>query len=72
MNNSSLSDYSSDPDARFGVKGKKDIWLGYKRDVSVGASQGIISKVAVTPGNVHAGAAFKHVAPKQGAIFRGR
>ena len=69
MNNSNLSDYSSDPDARFGVKGKNDIWLGYKRHVSVDASQGIITKVAVTPGNVHDGAAFKHVAPKQGAVL---
>ena len=33
MNNRNLAQYSSDPDARFGVKGRDDIWLGYKRHV---------------------------------------
>lgn len=27
MNNSNLEDCNSDPDARFGVRGKNDIWL---------------------------------------------
>ena len=69
MNNRNLEEYSSDPDARFGVKGKGDIWLGYKRHISVDAHQGIITKVAVTPGNVHDGRAFRHVAPRQGAVL---
>ena len=30
--------------------------------------QGLISKVAVTPGNVHDGAALKHVRPGHGAV----
>lgn len=69
MNNSNLKQYSSDPDARFGVKGKKDIWIGYKRHVGVDARHGIITKVAVTPANVHDGKALKHVAPRQGAVL---
>ena len=69
MNNRNLKQYSSDPDARFGVKGKNDIWLGYKRHVGVDTHQGIITKVAVTPANVHDGKALKHVAPKQGAVL---
>jgi IS5 family transposase len=69
MNNRNLARYSSDPDARFGVKGKDDIWLGYKRHLGVDARHGIITKAAVTPANVHDGCAFRHVAPNQGAVL---
>lgn len=69
MNNRNLSEYISDPDARFGVKGKSNIWLGYKRHVGVDAALGLIAKVAVTPANVHDGAALKHVAPAHGAVL---
>lgn len=69
MNNRNLEEYSSDPDARFGAKGKNDIWLGYKRHLSVDAHQGIVTKVAVTPGNIHDGQAFRHVAPRTGAVL---
>lgn len=68
MNNKNIVNYSSDPDARYGAKGKNDIWLGYKRHVGVDMHQGLISKVAVTPGNTHDGAALKHVRPSQGAV----
>jgi len=68
MNNKNIGNYSSDPEARYGAKGKNDIWLGYKRHVSVDMHQGLITKVAVTPANVHDGKAFKHVRPKQGAV----
>ena len=61
MNNKNVGNYSSDPDARYGAKGKNDIWLGYKRHVAVDAHQGLITKVALTPANVHDGVAFKHV-----------
>jgi len=69
MNNRNLEEYSSDPDARFGVKGKNDIWLGYKQHVAVDTHQGLISTVVVTPANVHDGKAFKHIAPSQGAVL---
>lgn len=69
MNNRNIENYSSDPDARYGAKGKNDIWLGFKRHVGVDAAQGFISKVAVTPANVHDGAAAKLVLPSQGAVL---
>ncbi len=59
----------SDKDARYGVKGNKDIWVGYKRHVSVDAHPGLILKVAVTPANVHDGKGAKHVLPNSGAVF---
>lgn len=68
MNNNNVSEYSSDPEARYGAKSKRDIWLGYKRHVGVDMHQGLISKVAVTPANVHDGAGFTHVRPSQGAV----
>lgn len=68
MNNKNISSYTSDPDARYGAKGKNDIWLGYKLHLGVDMHQGLISKVALTPANVHDGAALKHVRPSQGAV----
>jgi IS5 family transposase len=68
MNNKNAGTYCSDPDARYGAKGKNDIWLGYKRHLGVDMNQGLISKVAVTPANVHDGKALKHVRPSQGAV----
>lgn len=69
MNNKNVSTYSSDPDARYGVKGNNDIWLGYKQHVCVDVCQGLITKVAVTPANVHDGKALRHVCPRQGAVL---
>jgi IS5 family transposase len=69
MNNRNTERYSSDPDARFGVKGKNNIWLGFKRHLAVDASQGLITKVTVTSANVHDGVAFRHIAPSQGAVL---
>lgn len=69
MNNKNASNYSTDPDARYGAKSKNDIWLGFKRHIGVDTHQGLISKVAVTPANIHDGTAFKHVKPSQGAIL---
>ena len=68
MNNKNVSEYRSDSDARYGAKGRNDIWFGYKRHLGVDMHQGLISKVALTAANVHDGKAFRHVAPKQGAV----
>ena len=68
MNNKNAKDYSSDPDARYGAKGRNKIWYGYKRHVGVDMHQGLISKVAVTPANIHDGKAFKHIRPLSGAV----
>jgi IS5 family transposase len=51
LNNSNVSDYSSDPDAKIGCKGEKKYWFGYKRGVCVDAKYEIITKVAVEPAN---------------------
>lgn len=61
MNNSNIESYSSDPDARYGAKGKNDIWLGFKRHVGVDAAQGLVAKVAVTPANALRGGSFEDV-----------
>jgi len=68
MNNKNIKNYSSDPEARYGAKSKRDIWVGYKRHVGVDMHQGLISKVAVTPANVHDGVGLKHVRPNHGAV----
>ena len=68
MNNQNSSKYSSDPDARYGCKGKNNIWFGYKRHLGVDMYQGLITKVSVTPANVHDGKALKHVCPSQGSV----
>jgi len=69
MNNKNVGNYSSDKEARYGVKGKTDFWIGYKRHLCVDMHQGFITKVAVTAANVHDGRALKHVLPRQGAVL---
>ena len=71
LNNKNAYRYSSDPDARFGCKGKKNFWFGYKRHVRVDMRQGIITKVAVTSANVGDHRAFltENLCPKQGMVF---
>lgn len=69
MNNRNAKEYSSDPDARYGCKGKNKLWFGFKRHVAVDMHQGFITKIAVTPANVHDGKALKHVVPRQGAVI---
>jgi len=71
MNNKNISNYSSDPDARFGCKGKNKFWVGYKRHNRVDMKQGIITKVAVTPANTPDGQALidEGLCPDQGMVF---
>ncbi len=69
LNNNVVKDYATDPNARFGCKGKNKYWFGYKRHVSVDAKAGVVTKVAVTPANVSDGAGLKHVCPKSGMIL---
>lgn len=68
MNNRNVENYSSDPDARYGAKGKGDICLGFKRHASVDMAHGLINKVTTTPANVSDGKALKHISPSQGAV----
>lgn len=69
MNNKNVSNYSPDPEARFGAKGKNKIWLGYKRHVSVDMTHGLINKVDVTAANVSDGKGLENTCPSGGMVF---
>lgn len=69
LNNTNISKHAADKDARYGCKGKKKFWFGYKRHVSVDMKQGFIQKVAVTAANVTDADALKHVCPGQGMVL---
>lgn len=66
LNNTNVSKFSADSQARFGAKGKSKYWYGYKRHQCVDAKQGLVTKVAVTPANVLDDQAAKHVTPRSG------
>ena len=61
FNNEVVGEYAADPQARFGCRGNKKFFFGYKKHVGADMKHGIITKVAVTPGNVPDGKALKHV-----------
>jgi IS5 family transposase len=71
MNNNNISKYSPDPDAKYGCKGKNKFWLGYKRHHQVDMSQGIITDVKVTSGDVTDAKAFveEDLCPESGMVF---
>lgn len=69
LNNKNVGKYSADPQARFGSKGKKKFWFGYKRNVAVDMKSGVVTKVAITPANATDADALKHVCPKEGMVF---
>jgi IS5 family transposase len=69
LNNSNVDKYSADPDARFGCKGKKKFWYGYKRHADVDMGSGLIKDIAVTPANVTDQDGLKHVCPDSGMVF---
>ncbi len=69
LNNENVGKYSADKDARFGSKGKKKFWYGYKRHQSVDMGSGLITKVTVTPANVSDEEGFKHICPEGGMVF---
>ena len=68
LSNQNISKVAVDKDARMGKKSDKR-WFGYKIHVSVDMSQGLITKVAVTPANVEDTKGAKHVMPRQGMVF---
>ena len=69
LNNQNVEKYSSDSEARFGCKGKKNFWFGYKRHVSVDMSGGLINQVAVTPANVADHQVLEELCPPGGMVF---
>ena len=64
--------FSADKEARWGCKGHKKYWFGYKRHVSVDTSSGLIEKIAVTPANVNDANAFPLVCPWEKRILADR
>jgi IS5 family transposase len=68
LNNRNVSQYSADPDARFGCKGTDRFWYGYKRHVSVDMRSGLIRAVAVTPANVPDHRGLRHICPDGGMV----
>lgn len=69
LNNENIGNYSADKDARFGCKGKKKFWFGYKRHVCADMRQGLITRIAVTPANVNDQDGFRHICPEGGMVF---
>lgn len=69
LNNEVLPKVAHDKQAKIGCKGKDKYWYGYKRHVSVDMQSGLINKVATTPANTTDAKGFKHVCPKQGAVY---
>jgi len=69
LNNEVLPKLAHDKQARIGCKGGNKFWYGYKKHVSVDMQSGLINKVAITPANVTDSQGFKHVCPKQGAVY---
>jgi len=69
LNNANVAKYAADKDARWGAKGKNNIWFGYKRHNAVDMRYGLISKVAATPANTPDFKAVKNLCPNQGMVF---
>jgi len=69
LNNKNVKRYAADSEARWGAKSKKNYWFGYKRHNAVDMRHGLISKLAVTPGNILDYKAVKNICPDQGMVF---
>jgi len=69
LDNSNVSNYSSDKNAKYGCKGKKKFWFGFKRHHAVDMKSGFIKKVVVTPANVPDGNVLKSLCPKDGGMI---
>jgi len=68
LNNKNVENYSADKDARFGSKGKKKFWYGYKAHASVDMGSGLIKEVAVTPANVPDQDGLELICPEGGMV----
>ena len=68
INNTNISKYSADKDARFGCKGKNKFWFGYKRHSAVDMGSGIITKVVATPANISDVHGLYHICPWESMV----
>ena len=69
LNNSNVTDYAADKDARWGAKSKNNIWFGYKRHCNVDMRYGLIDKLAVTPANVPDQQMLGNICSKNAMVF---
>lgn len=69
LNNANVAEYAVDQDARWGAKGKQDIWYGYKRHHAVDMRYGLIEKLTVTPANVLDFEVLDQICPGQRMVF---
>lgn len=69
LNNDNVEKYSTDKEARYGCKGKKKFWFGYKRHQAVDMGSGLIKKVVVSKANVADGSVLKSLCPKDGGMI---
>lgn len=71
MNNKNIKNYCSDKDARFGCKGKKNFFFGYKRTVRVDMRSGVIIKTHISRGNIsdHKVLEETDLLPESGMVF---
>ena len=69
FNNDTAGKVAVDKQARFGCKGNKKYWYGYKEHASVDMQSGLINKIAATSAEVTDAAGLKHVCPNGGAVY---
>lgn len=69
LNNSNVTKYAADADARWGAKSKNKIWFGHKRHLSVDMRYGLIKKITITNASVPDFKTVTSILPKQGAVF---
>lgn len=69
LNNSNVNQYASDKDARYGSKGKKKYWFGYRRQALVDMKQGMITKAFADPADITDMKALKRLIPRQGMLI---
>lgn len=69
FNNETASQVAADPQARFGSKGAKKFWYGYKEHASVDMQSGLINKIAATSAEVTDAQGLARVCPRSGAVY---
>ena len=71
LNNQNIKKYSADQDARFGCKGKRKFWFGYKGHAGIDMGSGLIERIAATLANLSDQSGFQHVCPRDGQMTFG-
>jgi len=69
LNNAVVKKYAADKDARFGSKGKKKHWFGYRKQAAVDMKQGMIVKCFVDPADIVDVKACQRLLPRTGMVI---